>query len=169
MKQLILIFSVIIFGQYGNAQTEKGTVLLGGTGSYQSVENNVIFSINPNIGYFVSNKIALGANANYLNNSGTKFLGFGPYLRGYFLTLANGGLFGQVGYNYVQFIERTDSNSKTGYSLALGYAVFLNKSIALELTGNYIKYDIRDNSVGFFRSDKGMFSLGIGFQIHLKN
>ncbi len=171
MKNLIIInlLTVFAFVKYGNAQTEKGTVLLGGSGSYQSVENNVIFSINPNIGYFVSNKIAFGANANYLSNAKRKFLGFGPYLRGYFLTTENGSLFGQVGYNYVQFTRINSSSSETGYSLALGYAVFLNRSIALELTGNYIKYDIRDSSVSSFTSDKGMFSLGVGFQIHLKN
>ena len=49
-------------------------------------------------------------------------------------------------------------DSQFTYGAGLGYASFLNKSVALELGANYQK-------MGDF---PGSFGLGVGFQIHFK-
>jgi len=169
MKSFTITFLITFFTffNHGFSQTEKGTVLLGGSASYLSVDDESLININPNIGYFVANKFVMGLNANYINSDGSNILGLGPYVRGYFLTTEKGSIFAQGGYNYLRFSSGNTTESENGYSLGLGYAVFLNSSIALELSGNYVKYEFNNNSF-YSLSDSGIFSFSVGFQIHFK-
>jgi hypothetical protein len=170
MKSFTITFliSFFTFLNHGFSQTEKGTLLLGGSASYLSVDDESLININPNLGYFVANKFVVGLNANYINSDGSNILGLGPYVRGYFLTTEKGSIFAQVGYNYLKFSGDFDSDSENGYSLGLGYAVFLNNSVALELSGNYVKYDFANSNTLFSAGDSGIFSFSVGFQIHFK-
>lgn len=165
---ITLLLSFFILVNYGFSQTEKGTVLLGGSASYLSVDDESLININPNIGYFVANKFVVGLNANYINSDGADILGLGPYVRGYFLTNEKGSIFAQGGYNYIRVGDNNSSQSENGYSLGIGYAVFLNSSIALEFSGNYAKYEFSKSSDLFSFSDSGILSFNVGFQIHFK-
>jgi len=62
MKKSFLIVLFIIAGIIGvNAQTDKGTTLLGGNISFQTSDGTTVFSASPNVGFFISKNIALGA------------------------------------------------------------------------------------------------------------
>ncbi len=156
MKKLFLIAAFLFAGFAGaNAQTEKGTVLLGGGLSFQTSDGMSMFSATPNIGFFVANNIATGAQLNLFTGDGYTAWAIGPFLRGYFAGSDKGKLFAQGGVN----VGGADgSDTEVGFGLGAGYAVFLNKSVALEFGANYNKTGNSD----------GIFGLGVGFQIHFK-
>lgn len=165
---ITFLFSFFILVNYGFSQTEKGTLMLGGSASYQSVEDESILIINPNLGYFLANKFVLGINGSYINSNGLSILGLGPYVRGYFSPSERGSIFAQGGYNYIRLSGNNNSNSENGFSLGLGYAVFLNSSVALELSGNYVKYGFSESNNLLSLADSGVLSFNVGFQIHFK-
>ena len=52
MKKLILgLFTAAVISMTANAQTEKGTVLLGGNIGLQTSSGSTVFSLNPDIGF----------------------------------------------------------------------------------------------------------------------
>lgn len=168
MKKFFLFLGILVFlsVQSGYAQLEKGTLLLGGSGSFQKYKGISNLTLNPNIGLFLANKFVLGLNASYINSSSnTTLVGLGPYARGYFLSGAKGSLFASAGFNYFNIKFSNTSESESGYSIGLGYAHFLNKSVAMELSGVYYKNGL-SNSNNTLRSPTSIFGINIGFQIH---
>jgi len=155
MKKILAMLTICtIVSVAANAQTEKSTWLLGGGLSFQSTSGSSIFVASPNIGYFVSNNIAVGGEFNIITTSGSTRWSLGPYLRGYLNPTASGSLFGQAG---VGFGGGTGGSSTTTFMGKVGYAAFLNKSTALEFSAGL-------NAGG----GSSVFLLGVGFQIHLK-
>ena len=151
-----------------NAQTEKGTYLLGGGATFQTTDGESYFSLNPNVGYFVANNFAVGARANLVFVDDANSYSIGPFARYYFggksagttsgttasSSTVGGKFFGQAGLNVG---GGKNSDTELGVGLGVGYAFFLNKSIALETAAYYDKNGER----------KGTFTVGVGFQIHL--
>ena len=151
-----------------NAQTERGTYLLGGGASFATTDGQSLFVLNPNIGYFVANNFAVGARANVVFVEDANSYSIGPFARYYFGgksaattsgTTASSGttggkFFGQAGINVG---GGKNSDTELGVGLGLGYAFFLNRSIALETAAYYDKNGERE----------GTFTVGVGFQIHL--
>lgn len=155
MKKLIfttLAFVAIAFT--ASAQTSKGTTLLGGGASFQSQDGTSSWQISPSIGSFVKDNLAIGAAASLGGYDGDTSWQLGAFVKPYFGKADNGKMFLNAN---LGFGDQTGS-TEFAYGAGLGYASFLNKSIALEFSGNY-------NKVGDM---KGMFGLGIGFQIHFK-
>ena len=65
MKKFILMFATLCLITFSaNAQTKKGTVLLG-AGSQFSGESWTDWSITPKIGYFIQDGLAIGAEVSY--------------------------------------------------------------------------------------------------------
>ncbi len=138
-----------------SAQTEKGTYLLGGGASFQTSDGNSAFTLSPNVGYFFINNFAAGLRLSVYATDGYHAYTVGPFARYYFGTSTSGKFFGQAGIN-VGGAKNTDS--EVGVGVGVGYALFLNKSIALETAAYYDKTG----------HSKGLFTLGVGFQIHLR-
>jgi hypothetical protein len=156
MKKAIFIAAILFAGLFNaSAQTEKGTVLLGGNISFQTSDGATLFSATPNVGIFAWNNVALGAQLTILAAEGYSAWAFGPFVRGYFAGSDKGKLFGQFGINVG---GADDVDTEVGFGVGAGYALFLNSSIALEFGANY-------NKAG---NSSGIFGLGIGFQIHFK-
>ena len=158
MKKLILLFSIstIFICTNTKAQTEKGTFLLGGGAAFQTSDHNSSFTMNPNVGVFFMNNVAAGAQLILvLAENDYHAVAFGPFLRGYFLGSDRGKLFAQGGFNVG---GSSNSDASIGFSIGAGYAFFMNKSTALEFSAFY-------NKLG---DDDGIFSIGVGFQIHYK-
>jgi hypothetical protein len=156
MRKLIsiLLLSFIFGNTQANAQTEKGTLLLGGNTSLQLVDDASLFVFNANLGVFVSNKFAIGLQANILSSEGTSAWALGPFARLYFTENPKGKPFGQVSLNLG---GGDGSDVSLGGGLTAGYAFFLNQSIALEVAANYFRID-----------DSGLLVIGAGFQIHFR-
>jgi hypothetical protein len=156
MKKLFLVISFIATGIIAaKAQTEKGNILLGGNISFQTSDGTSVFSATPNIGFFIANNVAIGAQLNLLTGEGYTAWAFGPFIRGYFAGSDKGKFFAQGGIN----IGGADGvDTEVGFGIGAGYALFINRSVALEFGANYTKAGDSD----------GIFGIGIGFQIHYK-
>lgn len=157
MKHLLLagILTALFFGS-SHAQTEKGTILLGGGMLFQTSSGSSTFSATPNIGIFVLNDVATSAKLTILSqtDAGTKWA-IGPSIRLYLFGTDRGKFIVQSGVNVG---GAKNSSTDFGFDFGAGYAAFLNRSIALELLANFTKTgDI-----------KGIFSMGAGFQIHYR-
>jgi hypothetical protein len=138
--------------------TDKGTQLLGGSASFVRADGNSILTINPNRGSFVADNFAIGINHLYvakLDGDYSDYNALGPFIKFYVGNNEKGKVFAQVGgaiavadldFDYIQY----------SYGLRAGYAVFINKSIALEFSGGYEKVIDSD----------GFFGGNVGFQIH---
>jgi hypothetical protein len=155
MKKLLFILLIPVFGLKANAQTEKGGIMVGGSIQFQSSEGESIFAADPNIGFFLANNIAAGAQLQLVSNDGTTFWGIGPYLRGYIGKSAKGKPFAQAGVNFAGVSD--GGGSSTAFQGKLGYAAFLTRNVALEIAGNILAGE-----------GATLVGLGIGFQIHLK-
>jgi hypothetical protein len=156
MKNFISLAILLLACFSADAQTEKGTLLLGGSANFQSGGGVSVFGINPSIGTFIKKDLALGIDASLLSSDGSTVWAFGPYVKPYFAGSAKGSFFGKASFLVGSV---TDSDTQVGFGLSAGYAVFLNKSVALEFAPGYSK-------VG--KGTDGIFAINIGFQIHFK-
>ena len=188
MKNLNLFFIAIALFTYSitNAQITKGNWMLGGNGnfSYSKYESKNTSStsgttinyvktgsyyilLEPNIGYFIKDKFALGFKMSFTNivNDGEPLklsnsrVAFNPYLRYYFLKVDNDyNLFVEPSYYIYSNNNLSDAN---GYGLKSGFVFFLNSSVGIEPTISYVHSENEK-----FQGNRLLF--GIGFQIHLE-
>jgi len=189
MKKIYFIFLLTLFlSAYSNAQIEKGYWIEGGnialvfentrtsSNISESESQTHYLLINPNVGYFIKDRFAIGSDFNFQINFPNKEIGstygysidIGPFLRYYYLNHSKPyNFFSQVGYNYgvgldENFKKWVDVNKIT---IKNGFAYFLNESVALETSFNYSYKDF--NAHPNFKSTSNNFNLSIGFQIHL--
>lgn len=180
-----IVLTILLCTITANAQITKGNWMVGGTGSFSysktesknnpgtgttiNYTSNGYFKIalEPNIGYFLVNRLAIGCKLNYLNafEEGEKLktdamnLSIGPYIRYYFLKddkMYN--LFIEPSFN--KFLSNSLGNA-TSFSIKSGFVIFMNSSVGLETSISYIK----TTSLDFERNE---VFLGLGFQIHLE-
>ena len=60
MKKLLFAFGITLLSVITtHAQTEKGTLLLGGDVTFSSVDGNSNLTVRPNIGVFVASNFAI--------------------------------------------------------------------------------------------------------------
>lgn len=154
-----------------NAQTEKGTLMLGGSAGFSStkvkgMDASTSVEISPTIGYFVGENIAVGAGVSVqsVKDVNTTF-GIGPFVRYYFLPIGtNAKLFGHANFGFMSSKDKgaSESDNATTWGIAAGPAFFLNPSIALEATLGFQSLKFKD--VDAINS----FGLSVGFQIHFK-
>lgn len=176
MKALFF-FLVLTCSLSLNAQITKGNWLVGGDISFSyskskpkaAVDSEALdIDISPNIGYFMWDNFAIGSKLNfYLNrhksdkgtSSYNSFL-VSPFLKFYFLSeekLLNP--FIETSYRF----SLTDNNNSNEVSAKGGIAIFLNNSVAYEISLNYVNSITKNQYAG-----SHTLLLGIGIQVHLK-
>ena len=154
MKKVLLAVVILVgLSTVANAQTSKGTWLLGGGAAYARYASQSTWSITPNIGGFIKDNLAIGAMLDIAGTDGSTFTTIGAYVKPYFGGSETNKWFAIGGIASRSYGE----TSKLAYGIGLGNASFLNKSVALEVSTNYQK--IADVT-------EGEFSLKVGFQIH---
>mgnify|MGYP004704599487 CR=1 FL=1 len=177
MKKLTLIYAFLFFYLSTYSQIDKGFWMLGGDASFaygknksNSIVNGESFNleISPNVGYFVVDKLALGASLDYyrsryktddLTSSFDNFW-VSPFVRYYFLENEKPmNVFLESSYKFSILKE----NKATAFSVKTGVAVFLNQSTALEISLQYLN----TNSDNIFVGSNAVL-LGFGFQLHLE-
>jgi|SRR5688572_7142744 len=157
MKKAIFIAALLsLIFITSNAQTEKGTLLLGGNISFQTAGGSSTFIATPGVGIFAWNNVAIGAQFTLVAQEGFSSWALGPFVRAYFAGSDRGKFYGQFGVN-IGGADNTDT--EVGFGIGAGYAIFLNRSIAIDLGTSYNKTGDRE----------GIFAIGAGFQIHFKN
>lgn len=183
-KIVILIISSFLFFK-SQSQITKDNWMLGGVINYSSIHRNsenygpsqvgYRFNINPNIGYFVADKFAVGTKASFgkegYKTPGTqgynKYSDFniGPYFRYYFLNTEKYiNILLEAMYQYG--IEKGNQNataSKNTFAFSAGPVLYFNTVVGLEFLVSY--------STSKFSGIKGsnnIVMLGIGLQVHLE-
>ncbi len=158
------------------AQTEKGTKLVGGTGTIR-FNNPFSISLAPDLGIFLADNAALGATVQVSYSSqdnprySTTGLGLAPFFRYYFSGNETNKIFGQfnAGIFHTQNTYPSGFNTETSRSynytnvgLGLGLVHFFTKQVGLEgiLAYNSNSYINSNNS-------SGSLTLNLGFQIYL--
>ncbi len=143
------------------AQTQQGSMMIGGNAGFANSSQGdfsiTTVSINPSIGYFVIDKLAVGASVGISFFSGdllegTSF-GVGPFARYYFTDGSNIRPFGQVGFDWSSFKPKEgDSQSNTGFDVGVGASLFLNDHVAIDgiIGYNSMKADGEDDSTNTF-------------------
>ena len=156
MKKLFLTFSAAIALTFAaQAQTDKGTVILGGNVSYDNVKvkdadaERQSFAIQPTVGYFVSDNFAIGAGIGYgfskdENDSKTSAFTVAPTAR---LYKGDGDFkfFGQLSVPMAwgtnkQGDTKLGTTSDYGVELAPGFAYFPTSKVGIELSVRGLYY-----------------------------
>ena len=169
-KPLLIIAAIILFSITAHSQITKGNWMVGGSGSFEPVRSSVetTISLNPGIGYFIVDKLAVGINAWVMFNTANKddrivTFDIGHFARYYFLSTAKKfNLFAQADYSYASTSAGCISfNSGNNFQFSVGGVMFFNSSVGLEILPNYT---IQNSST----PTNKVFKIDIGFQIHLE-
>jgi len=196
MKKIFLLFiSIFLIVVSSIAQLNKKTWLVGGNGSFKSLNNNfqsnnadweykiTDIKLTPNIGYFFIDKFAAGLKFTLdLRNEkkipgGTIYgkslrLDYGPFVRYYFLEKEKQfNILTDASYQFGNVTLTGEKGSRSNFLLLAGPAIYFNSSVALEVLVGY-QYTKEEISSPTFPNpykqiDKG-FQFAIGFQIHLE-
>ncbi len=192
-KTLLTLAAIAGLTIAANAQTEQGKFIVGGQVGFQTskvkdtdVKNNS-FSINPTVGYFVSDNIAVGTGIGYSwakqetnadNSVKTDAFQVSPFVRSY---SGNGPFkfFAQLSVPMEwgkTTTETSNSSSEAkfesyGVELAPGFAYFPTSKIGIELKVrglyfNSYKYKDIDATVNTFGLDANSLAPTLGVQFH---
>lgn len=154
--------------------------MVGGSGNFTSYKNKIqdntstgyYLNLSPNVGYFIVDNFSIGSivpfyfdNASGPNNSNLNY-GLAPFFRYYFRKsdkIINP--FFQASYGFIRskIIAERGYNTASEYRLRGGTALFLNSSVAFEIT---VEYNAAIKNVNNFQYNN--IVAGIGFQIHLE-
>jgi hypothetical protein len=189
MKKVILfVIAASFIYSNANSQITKGNWMLGGSASFSSIKtiditggnSTSILNISGNVGYFITNKLAIGLKPNVSFESiktdnghlSQNVSAIGPFLRYYFFPFdGRVNFFTEVSYalgvvkSYGNGVSNYDwSNQTNSFSFKGGPAIFLNSSVALELSLGYLSYRV----IGETKSGSNTFQIGLGLQFHLE-
>ena len=166
----ILFIATFLITLASNAQIDKGNWMMGGGanfGAYKNTSGGIKgesrgIGIYPNIGYFVIDKLALGASGElgFSSDTNTNY-GISPFIRYYFLEKEKTiNIFSEVSYG-ISRINKTDYNFQK-FNLKAGTVFFVNSSVGIEVSLNYSSRKDNQDSL-----NEALY-LGVGFQIHLE-
>ena len=184
MKKIsaLIIAGMAIFGAHkASAQIQKGNMMVGASLADMNIKlqkgnTDLSLTLNPKIGYFIQDNIAIGAEVKigFAHNSAANSInyGVGAFGRYYvsskqFELLKHARFFGEVNAGLVgDNIKPKDMPSVSTNGLGIGFgpgvAYFITPNIGLEAL---LKYNL---GVGFGSSTTtNNFSIGFGFQIYL--
>ncbi|HEY6144375.1 MAG TPA: outer membrane beta-barrel protein [Flavobacterium sp.] len=171
MKKIILsAAAVLAFGfanaqeeQKGNAGFAKGDLFISGAVGINSEsegdEKSSGFLIEPKIGFFVTEKIAVGGKLGFASDKGENQFGgtgdttdettltLGAFGRYYFTPASQFSLFGELGVDYSSVDNKLTDNQENeiGVGLGLGVSYFLSKNFAIEAAWAGLRYKSNDN------------------------
>lgn len=197
MKKLLLsVFVLTMVVTISNAQTEQGSMIVGGDvsldfqkekqslgGTSTDMGKSTIVNLNPLFGYFFMDGLAAGLEVNFSNSTfkpeqidgkGTSnTIAVGPFVKYYH----ESGVFGMANVSFGSAKYKNTFNgttNETTYSnfwwrVGAGYAVFLNESISLEPMLSYQSYTnkVKDSDPESKDITSGL-QISAGFHIFLK-
>lgn len=138
MKKVVLITLLVsLVVTKGFSQLEKGNLLIGGSANASLLQQrNFFLSVNPNLGYFLTNRFCLGASSSFAFSKGFSGIALSPFVRYYFGVKETRSFFGLASAGIVR-----QNKNNFGYAhLGVGHTWFLNKNAAFEtqLSGTYV-------------------------------
>ncbi len=194
MKPIIFLVTLSLFSLTAKCQLDKGTWLLGGSGSFYSYNEDYTatnidvtakytsIDLSASMGYFFIDKFSGGLRPYFSSFKGESSgggstnsyrLALGPFLRYYFLNtdkafnlLIDGAY--QFGINQ-QLGASHDKGEFNTFSIMGGTEVFFNTTAGLEILLGYKKQTVSiKDSPGALYSNKKGFQASIGFTFHLE-
>lgn len=137
--------------------------------------NRLVLNIEPNVGYFIADKLAIGSNVNilysksYIKNNRDSYsidTKIGPFIRYYFLDVdRNVNIFLDTSYLF-EINQDSDIYNRTFVS-EFGTAFFLTNAVSLEVLLRYAHWET-DFKENINNDITDQISVGFGFQIHLE-
>jgi len=189
MKFLQLLFLFIAITSQSFCQIRKGQWLLGGSLRFESADqkyslfNNTYksnnFFISPDIGYFVTNKLAGGLRIDFSSynpkadsvETHLTSTTFSPFVRYYLLPVHKKvNVFFDLSYVHTKSKWQSFSNppsygNSNGFQISAGPSMFLTDQIALEFMLAFRRTTSNDPVLEPAQLNK--LSTGLGLQIHL--
>ena len=184
MKKFLFIAIAFIAFQTSNAQSfAKGDTFVEGTVSFVTGDKNETFNFNPAVGYFVTDKVAVGVE---LDTQSTKdaagaktpdSFGVGAFARCYFLKIGEHlNVYSQLGLGTSD--DKAADKKSTDVKVGLGANYFVTKNLSLTLKlANLARYSsvkkagvtTNETEIGFagvtnpFNGDTPTFGLNYRF------
>lgn len=167
MKNYTRLF-VLVFCLAGSslfAQTQQGSIMLGGGAGFATQTGLTAFEISPNLGFFVIDQLAVGGRLSFASvspegGSSTTTIGIGPFVRYYFMGEGKARVFAQGNFDWSsQKTGDADAVTGTGFGGAAGVDVFLNDHVAIEISAGYTS-----SSRGEGAPSVGVFGINVGVQ-----
>ncbi len=143
MKKVVLILAVLL-AAFTTTNAQKGTKIVSGTVSYtKATDVKASYSINPLVGYFVTNKVAVGVLGEFGKTAAEETTNVGVFGRCNFMTLGKSGqVFSQVDLTSNSTKVAGVSTKTTSLNLGLGANYFLTKKLGLTMNvANLISYE----------------------------
>lgn len=158
MKKIILAaIAVMTFG-FANAQTSgysKGDAFISGAFNVGSQKKGDAkaneFTIEPKVGYFVTENIAIGAKLGFgstkIGEDKTNSFTAGAFGRYYFTPASQFSVYGQAGLDFTNSkIKPGDyKENEIGANVGLGLSYFLSNHFAIEATWLGLGYSVNNN------------------------
>ena len=156
MKKIILAAIAVMTVGFASAQTggfSKGDVFASGAlnvGSQKTGDDKKSgFTIEPKVGYFVTENIAIGAKLgfgsekdnDYKDNSFTA----GAFGRYYFTPASQFSVYGQAGVDFTNSKSGDYKENEIGANVGLGLSYFLSSHFAIEATWLGLGYSVNNN------------------------
>jgi len=183
MKKIYFSLILLSSALAGFSQTEKGSVLLGGTINFTSTSTkgdgqsgtdskSTLFTLNPMIGIFPANNFAVILNTSYAtgsfnengNSSSGHTLQIGPLLRYYFPASESVKFFAGAGIGW----GSAENMTSTVYQFQAGPAFYISRILALEFNLSYqianMKYS---NDIYSVSNKESQFGISVGFMVYL--
>ena len=133
-----------------HAQFKKSDKILEGTVSYSKTTGaNGLYSLNPSVGHFLTDRFAIGLSGELGKTANHKVSGLGVFGRCYVLTLGSKcHVFSQMGLSKTKIKAGTTDSKITNANLGLGANYFVTKKLALAVNlASLVDYtDLGSNS-----------------------
>lgn len=155
MKKLFSILTLFVVMSFtANAQFKKADKFVEGTASYTKTEGtDGTYGLSPVVGYFVNDKMAIGAYGEFSKNETTKTNNVGVFGRHYFLNIGkNFKTFSQLSVLSSTTTVAGEKTSGVSFNFGLGANYFVTSRLALSTSlGNLMSYDggSSEFSIGF--------------------
>ena len=171
ISMYMFLLSCLLFSQSAFAQPSQGSIMIGGSAGFNSRsydgDTYTYIYLLPEVGYFVTDQIAVGAllNLEFFGGDGDgSWIGIGPFGRYYFNNSGPARFFGQAGIEFynIDFGGNSDSFTNFGFNIGAGVDYFLNESVALEALLNFNSNKDQDDD----ESEKNI-GLNIGVSVFI--
>jgi len=165
MKKIVLAAIAVMGFSFANAQTtgfSKGDVFVSGAvgiGSEKTGDSKSnAFVLVPQVGYFVSENIAIGAKLGFAStkegDNKTNDFTVGAFGRYYFTPASQFSLYGQAGLDFTNSKEKPSDfkSNEVGANVGVGLSYFLSNHFAIEAT--WVGLGFSSNNNGGKGADK---------------
>jgi len=153
MKKVVLLLAVLLTA-LTSVNAQKSSKFVTGTVSYtKTTDVKASYSVNPLIGYFVTDRVAIGVLGSFGETATEKTTSVGVFGRCHFLNIGkNCQVFSQV--DLTSNSSKTAKTTSTSANLGLGTNYALTKKLGLTMNlANLISYESADGvsttTVGF--------------------